>query len=149
LVADQQRGDSKDLLTEREREALQELAKSIVREAGLAQDPEHQAELEQDKARFELVKTLLLLNAVLLGGMGAVAAFLPQPEALDLLRFGVYVTVLGLVVTNFAAVICHLFIGRPHWPDSPAALALFASSVWFSVEAMIFVLFLIRNIYPG
>jgi hypothetical protein len=41
-VADHEQENSQEPLTEREQEAIQELAKAIVREAGLAREPEQE-----------------------------------------------------------------------------------------------------------
>jgi len=61
-------------------EALQALAREVAREAGLAQDPNDTALLQNDKARAELFRTLAFLNVGLLTGIVATVAFLPEPR---------------------------------------------------------------------
>jgi hypothetical protein len=61
-------------------EALQALARQVAREAGLVQDPNDTALLQNDKARAELFRTLAFLNVGLLRSKVATVAFLPEPR---------------------------------------------------------------------
>src|SRR5215210_1525032 len=61
-----------------QQEALQELARAIVREAGIAQDPAWQARLEGNKLAGEAAKTLVLVGSGLLVGMAAVVGIMPN-----------------------------------------------------------------------
>src|SRR4029453_19210607 len=54
-----------------QQEAIQELARSIVREAGIAQDPEEAARLEATKLAAESAKTHVLLSSGALVGIAA------------------------------------------------------------------------------
>jgi len=60
-----------------QQEAIQELARAIVREAGIAQNPEVQARLEGNKLAAEAAKTLVLVGSGLLVGMTAVVGIMP------------------------------------------------------------------------
>jgi hypothetical protein len=71
-------------------EALQKLAGGIVREVGIAQDPEHGARLEASKLRMEAAKTQLLLSSGSLVGMAAVAGVLPTTNRLQYLWLAVF-----------------------------------------------------------
>ena len=84
-MADSPNGEREQLLSERELAVIRELARAIVREAGIAEDPERDALLENDKARTEFFRTVLLLDAALLAGAAAVGAFVPDPNSLGLL----------------------------------------------------------------
>jgi len=61
-----------------QQEAIQELARAIVREAGIAQEPEAQATLEANKMAMEAAKTQILIGSGLLVGMTAVVGVLPK-----------------------------------------------------------------------
>jgi hypothetical protein len=63
-------------------EAVQELAKQTVREAGIAQDPAEGQLLETDKAYLELFKALLLINTALLAGLGTMVGLVPEADHL-------------------------------------------------------------------
>jgi hypothetical protein len=60
-----------------QQEAIQELARAIVREAGIIQDPKAQARLEGNKMAMEASKTLVLIGSGLLVGMAAVVGVMP------------------------------------------------------------------------
>jgi hypothetical protein len=95
-VADSPNGEREKLLSERELAVIRELARAIVREAGIAEDPERDALLENDKARTEFFRTVLLLDAALLAGAAAVGAFVPDPNSLGLLLWGVALLIVSL-----------------------------------------------------
>jgi hypothetical protein len=66
-------------------EAVQQLAKQTVREAGIAQDPAEGQLLETDKAYLELFKALLLINnTALLAGLrlGTMVGLVPEADHL-------------------------------------------------------------------
>jgi hypothetical protein len=69
--------------------ALQKLAREIVREAGIAQGPEHWARLEASKLWIETAKAQLLLSAGSLVGMAAVVGLLPTTNRLQYLWLAV------------------------------------------------------------
>jgi hypothetical protein len=60
-----------------QQEAIQDLARAIVREAGIVQDPEAQARLEGNKLAAEAAKSLVLVASGLLVGMAAVVGVMP------------------------------------------------------------------------
>jgi hypothetical protein len=62
-------------------EALQQLAKQTVREAGIAQDPAEGRLLETDKAYLELFKALLI-NTALLAGLGTIVGLWHEADHL-------------------------------------------------------------------
>ena len=86
-MADSPQDENKELLTERELEAVHALAREIVREAGNGQDQVHEMVLEVHRAELDLSKSMLLLKVGLITGMGAVAALLPQEQGGHLLLF--------------------------------------------------------------
>jgi hypothetical protein len=65
-----------------QQEAIQALARAIVREAGIAQDPEQTALMEGNKQRAEVAKTLVIVSSGLLVGIAAVVGIMPPPEPL-------------------------------------------------------------------
>jgi hypothetical protein len=96
-VADRQRAGGKEPLTEREREALRELARALVRESGLAKDPEREAQLEGNKLQVEAAKTQVLISSGLLVGMAAVAGLVQTTVRLEWL-FTAFILVLLSVI---------------------------------------------------
>src|SRR5215218_9010362 len=58
--------------------AIQELARAIVREAGIAGDPEQEARLESSKMLAETAKTNVLLSSGALVGIAAMVGVLPS-----------------------------------------------------------------------
>jgi hypothetical protein len=101
LVADQQRDGGKEQLPEREQEALQELARAIVRESGIAQDPVQTALLEGNKQAAEVAKTLVVVGSGLLVGMAAVVGFLPAESRTSLLLSVAFILVLLSIMSGF------------------------------------------------
>jgi hypothetical protein len=95
-VADSPHGEREQLLNERELAVIRELARAVVREAGIARDPESDALLEKDKAKIEFFRTVLLLDSALLAGAAAVGAFVPDPNSLGLLVWGFALVVISL-----------------------------------------------------
>lgn len=83
-----------------QQEVLQELAKAIVREAGIVRDPEREALLENDRGRVEFFKTVLLLDAALLAGAAAVGAVMPDPRSFGLLLWA-FATIFVSLATGF------------------------------------------------
>jgi hypothetical protein len=85
-------------------EALQVLAREVVREAGLAKDPDREAErearLEANKLRMEAAKTQVLISSGLLLGMVAVAGILPTRTETKYL----WIAVLSIVASAGLAV---------------------------------------------
>ena len=63
-----------------QQEAIQELARAIVREAGMVPDPEAQARLESSKMLVENAKTNVLLSSGALVGFAAMVGVLPTSK---------------------------------------------------------------------
>jgi hypothetical protein len=84
-----------------QQEAIQELARAIVREAGIAQDAKAQDRVEGYKMAMEAAKALVLVGSGLLVGMAAVVGVMPT---------GVRATSPMLYVA-FACVILSIFGG--------------------------------------
>jgi len=77
-----------------QQEALQELARQIVREAGIAQDPEREARLEGNKLAAEAAKTLVIVGSGLLVGMAAVVGVMPDASLSSPLLYVAFALVL-------------------------------------------------------
>jgi hypothetical protein len=84
-----------------QQEAIQELARSIVREAGIAQEPEQAALLEGNKQAAEVAKTLVIVGSGLLVGMAAVVGFLPDVSRTSLLLSVAFLLVLLSIMSGF------------------------------------------------
>jgi hypothetical protein len=100
-VADHEKENAREHLTEREREALKILAREIVREAGQQQTVEQmqeQAWIEGEKLEFETAKTQVLITVALLGASGA-AWFIQDPKHVWLLGLAVALGISGLAFT--------------------------------------------------
>ncbi len=78
-------------------EALTILAREIVKEAELAQDPEEQRRLEGKKLEAEAAKTQVLISSGLLVGMAAVAGVLPTTHGLRWLSAALALVVVAVV----------------------------------------------------
>ena len=63
-----------------QQEAIQELARAIVREAGIAGNPEQEARLESSKMLAETAKTNVLLSSGALVGIAAMVGVLPSTK---------------------------------------------------------------------
>lgn len=83
-----------------QQEAIQELARAIVREAGIAKDPEAEAKLEGNKLAMEAAKTQLLVGSGLLVGMGAVVGILPNASRASPLLYAAFAFVVLSVYTG-------------------------------------------------
>jgi hypothetical protein len=103
LVAEERRNAGKELLTERERAFLQELARQIVMEAGLA--PEPKAEAAKAKAEAESKRKEDLMDA----SKRHIQAYL------DFLK---HMTTLSgaSIVAGIAALGAFVKEAAPHWP---------------------------------
>jgi uncharacterized membrane protein SirB2 len=83
-----------------QQEAIQELARAIVKEARVSQDPEWQAQLESNKLAMEAAKTQLLVGSGLLVGMGAVVGILPDASRASPLLYSAFAFVVLSVYTG-------------------------------------------------
>jgi hypothetical protein len=84
-----------------QQEAIQELARAIVRESGIAQDPEQTALLEGNKQAAEVAKTLVIVGSGLLVGMAAVVGFLPAESRTSLLLSVAFLLVILSIFSGF------------------------------------------------
>ena len=104
-MADKQRDDDKEPLSEREREILEELERQMGREGGITpSDPEEARRRENDKARLDLWRIIAFLSFALLAGIGATVGFLvrPLPSSNYLLVVSVVLNLSGLLLALFA-----------------------------------------------
>jgi hypothetical protein len=72
------------------------LARAIVREAGLSQDPEQTALTENDKPRADHLMTILLLDTAFLASLATIAAFLPNAQHTVLLVWSMLLIVTSI-----------------------------------------------------
>ena len=148
-MADQQRYGPRQTLSEREREALQELAKDIVRESGIAQDPELQARLEGNKLAAEAAKTLVIVGSGGLVGMAAIARVMPEASLSSPSLYFAFAFVLFAI---FAGITWLLEIARitisSHEADATGVLTAQFSGVTLFLGLFIFVQYVLFN-YPG
>jgi hypothetical protein len=86
-VADHEQEYGQEPFNERKREVMQELAREIVREAGMHPDPERETKIEERKLEAEAMKTQVLISSGLLVGLVAVTTLLPQATLAWLLAF--------------------------------------------------------------
>jgi hypothetical protein len=139
-----------------QQEALQELARAIVREAGIAQDPEEAGRRENDKARADLWRTLAFLNTALLAGIATTVAFLDQPveSSVVMLRVAVVTDLAGLTFALFALTTATIVVGADAYQESAHVAALrrwrewvgVGAYVWFAVSVLAFILFVGDNL---
>jgi hypothetical protein len=80
-----------------QQEALQELAREIVREAGIVQDPEREARLESSKMLVEAAKTNVLLSSGALVGIAAMIGVLPSSGHMGWLMIAVLLICLSVL----------------------------------------------------
>jgi hypothetical protein len=135
-----------------QQEALQELARAIVREAGIARDPEQEARLENDKARAELFRTMVFLNTALLAGMAATVAFLPELLHLWLLVVALVCNVSGITFALCGLVLATILVGEKHLRPNTSAdwrprreVIASAAVAWFAVALFAFEVFAVIN----
>jgi hypothetical protein len=83
-----------------QQEAIQELARAIVREAGIARDSEQEAWLEGNKMAAEAAKALAIVGSGLLVGMAAVASVLPNASLSSPLLYLAFALVLMSIFTG-------------------------------------------------
>jgi hypothetical protein len=83
-----------------QQEAIQELARAIVREAGIARDPEQEARLEGNKMAGEAAKALVLVGSGLLVGMGAVVGVMPDKSLLSPLLYAAFAFILLAIMSG-------------------------------------------------
>jgi hypothetical protein len=122
-VADKRRDDGKEPLTEREREDLQELARQIVREAGLVPDPEGEAEekrkeyLEEavqlnGQAQREFYKHMTTLGgASILAAVAVYGAFLKDVKFAWLFYSSLWLIVVGMIFAGMLFGMSSTFVG--------------------------------------
>jgi hypothetical protein len=129
-----------------QQKALQELARAIVREAGIVQDPEVQAGIEGAKLMHETAKTQALITAGLLAASGA-AWFIPNPEYV-ILVIGAFVFALA---SMSGALTYMYFLANEVWASQPPRnlwaqrTADLLSVMGFSVGAGLLALYVVLN----
>jgi hypothetical protein len=125
-------------------EDLTILAREIVREAGITQDPEREAELEGNKLALEAAKTQVIVASGLLVGMAAVVGILPETSlrspllyvAFALVILSIYTGIMGMHSIATKTARSEGFAGdRGSW----------GSSVWFIFGLFFFILFVLWN----
>ena len=85
-----------------QQEALQELARAIVREAGLRRDPKEERQLEADKMEFERIKTQTLLISGVVVASVAFGSLAPSPMQQQRVLTGAFVAVVLAFSFSFA-----------------------------------------------
>ena len=91
-----------------------EVTSQIVREVGLTpSDPEEAGRRENDKARVDLLRIIVLLNIALLAGIGATRAFLdrPSPSFSYLHMTSVSLNLSALLLALFALTLASMVVG--------------------------------------
>ena len=81
-----------------QQETLRELAREIVREAGIAQDPEEEARLEAAKLAAESAKTNVLLSSGALVGIGTLVGVLPGTNKTGWLMIAILLVSISVLV---------------------------------------------------
>jgi hypothetical protein len=119
-VGDRREDMGDDLLTEREREALQDLARAMVREVGLQRDPDAEVARDGMKVYLDVFKHLGTLS----GASALVVAALY--ETLDIPLFLTAITLISLSASFLAALVGLLRttknLSMPSLPDDRRAL---------------------------
>jgi len=136
-----------------QQEAIQELASAIVREAGIARDPEQEARLENDKARVDLFRTMAFLNTALLAGMAATVAFLQEMQHVSLLVLSLVSNITGITFALGGLVLATILVGETHLrPNDTAAFwrpwrerIAIAAVLWFAIALFAFEVFAVTN----
>jgi hypothetical protein len=114
-------------------EALTLLAREIVREAGIAQDPARTALLENDKARAEMFRTMTILTTALLAGMGGVAAVLPSPwYYVWFLSTAVWFDVGAILTSLFGMIVSSMLVGALDFLEDVSEEAAEPTGWWWS-----------------
>ena len=123
-MADKQRDEGKEPLSEREREILEELERQMGGEVGITpSDPEEARRRENDKARVDLWRIIAFLNIALLAGIGATVGFLdPLPSSNYLLVVCVALNLSGLLLAFLALALASGAVGAEADED-PAYVA--------------------------
>jgi len=101
-----------------------EVTSQIVREVGLTpSEPEEAGRRENDKARVDLLRIIVLLNIALLAGIGATRAFLdrPLPSSSYLLMVSASLNLSGLLLALYALALASMVIGAE--AEEPASVA--------------------------
>jgi hypothetical protein len=132
-----------------QQEALQELAKAIVREAGIAQDPEAQARIEGNKLAAEAARILVIVASGLLVGMAAVVGVMPEAS---LSSPSLYLAFAFVFFSIFAGITWMRDIARitiaSHEADATREPAAWFSGGAFFLGLLIFSEYVLFN-YPG
>ena len=117
-MADQQRDGGKEPLTERE--ALQELARAIVRESESARDPEQEAWLEANKLQLEMAKTMVLVASGALVSIATITGILPAYVNAQLLALALVMIFASLTVSfSHMRDVANSTAAQRYAPDSP------------------------------
>jgi hypothetical protein len=136
-----------------QQEALQELARAIVMESGIAQDPEREVRLENDKARADLFRTMAFLNTALLAGTAGTVAFLQEPQHITLLVVSFLSNIVGITFALGGLVLATILIGETHLrPTDTAAFwrpwrerIAIAAVLLFGIALLAFEVFAVTN----
>jgi hypothetical protein len=139
--------NSQQLVGRVPQEALQILAREIVKEAGLQRDPAQEAWVEGQKLVHETARTQALITAGLLGASAA-AGFIPNPEHLGLLGIAFASAILSLsgalLVMQSAANDVLFREGRT--PTRVWRLANYGSTGAFAVGTTLLIVFVALNL---
>jgi hypothetical protein len=124
--------------------ALQVLAREIVREAGIAQDPAREAELAGNKLALEAARTQVIVAAGLLVGMAAVVGILPGGSLASPLLYIAF----ALVLISIFAGISAMYEIATRTSRSEGLVGgwwTWGSSAWFIVGLSAFITFVLLN----
>jgi hypothetical protein len=127
-----------------QQEAIQELARAIVRESGIAQDPEWEAQLEGNKMAMEAAKTLVLVGSGLLVGMAAVVGVMPAQTLSSPL---LYVSFVLVILSIFCGIVWMRDIARVTMSSEGDALGGFglSAALSFALGLVIFGMYVLWN----
>jgi hypothetical protein len=131
-----------------QQEAIQELARAIVREAGIAGDPKEQARLEGNKLASEAAKTLVIVGSGLLVGMAAVVGVMPEAS---LRSPSLYLAFAFVVASIFAGITWMREIAEITMSAEGDAMRVRVSTMaggFFILGLFIFIQYVLFN-YPG
>jgi len=147
-VADHEQESGREPLTEREREALQILAREIVREAGLDQNRELQIGLERERVWLDLAKGQVVLATAFLPAMAAFAAFLENSGGADTIQ--VAFTLPAAFYTDAMSLlfgVAAVQAAAESFPSPPGRrLTLYCSTGAFSLSVLLFMFYVVENL---
>jgi hypothetical protein len=131
-----------------QQEAIQELARTIVTESGIARDPEQEAWLEGNKMAAEAAKALVIVGSGLLVGMAAVVGVMPTASASSPL---LYIAFAFVIASIFTGIVWMRDIARVTRSSDGDALGGIASVavISFMLGLAVFSLYVLWNSPPG